>query len=143
MEFYRAMTNSRVLNAKLKNCTVEELEEFVAKLTEVRDEKLNRENDLNYGYTKIAGEVEELRKKAALWNVPLEHVAALVQGFSPNGRRRRQAAPRYRYVNLAGTTREWTGQGIIPNDFKELLEATHTTREDYLIPVEEGSEQAE
>ncbi|SPT68413.1 DNA binding protein, nucleoid-associated [Anaerobiospirillum thomasii] len=126
----RALKNARNLQAALRGATIEDIDSIIAKLQEIRSviEEAELEESI-----KEAERKEKLEQALEYLQVNNISVDDLVASKSLNKHQKLKFKPKYKYTDLDGVERTWTGQGKLPTHLRNLLEQTGKSKEDFRI----------
>lgn len=136
-DFLRTFLNARSLRAVTRELTLEQLTEGFDKLKAIVEERQVAEESVRKGQEerlrKIAEYTEMLRAEGL-------ELADLLQGDVSAEKTSKRAPyapraprpPKYRYTDVDGTERTWTGQGRQPVPIREAIAAGQSL-EDFLI----------
>ena len=80
----------------------------------------------------INNNVEEIKAKLKASGISLKELEYYIRELKTT-KARADVAPKYRFVDVNGVERFWTGRGRTPRELVELMERDHTTKENYLI----------
>ena len=130
----KQLRSMRSLNAALKEARSEVIEEIIEKLETILQERREEEKRNQEDEASRRANVQDMRNFMAERNITIHD---LMEEFHCGPKKRGPMKPKYRYVDLEGIERTWTGQGMTPVQFSALMEATHTTKEDYRLTPEE------
>ncbi|ADN75188.1 histone family protein nucleoid-structuring protein H-NS [Ferrimonas balearica DSM 9799] len=128
-EFLEILTHGRRLKAQLKGLTLDELQEVIAKMQKIaeeREEELAAENAAN---AERIAKIEAIRKQLAEDGISLEELNVLTEAAP---RKKRAPRPPKYEITVDGEHITWTGQGRTPKAIKEKLDAGHSL-EEFLI----------
>ncbi len=126
------LKNLRQLKAALKDATVQDIEDIIQKLKQVKEdfilaekERIESEKVRNDSINSMLGKLDEL-------NITIDDLVA-ARGLKKEPKQKRVVPPKYRYTDLNGVERTWTGQGKLPTALKELMELEEHDKEFYRI----------
>lgn len=125
----------RNLRAWFKNATVEDISDVIKQLERLKNEKISElelHNNPNaakqraYAQAYAKADDTDFIDPQVFFDTIVRFVDAAHANFHATN-------PKYRFKDLEGNICEWSGQGREPLRLTELLKATNTKREDYLI----------
>jgi DNA-binding protein H-NS len=133
-DFLKVLLNIRSLRAVARDLTLEQLEEGLAKLTSVVEERrLDEAEDRK-------SREERERKISEYMNMlradGIDPAELFPVGASAPGEKVSKRAPRpakYQYTDENGEHRTWTGQGRQPVAIRKAIEEQGKTLDDFLI----------
>ena len=117
--FVKLSTNRNSLKSLVKNFYMDELEKFSSNLTIIIQQRKDQEENLRERREKKIHQINEFKSLLAEQNLsiddligdPLIHISKPIKA-------KKKVPPKYRLVDLDGTTHEWTGRGIAPKVFQ-------------------------
>ena len=129
---YKYLKNNRNLKAFFREATSSEIEGILDKIKDLYDEVKEKEEQQEKARQArlqfLSGVLDSLDSH----NFTVEDLAALKNQV--NKESRPKMLPRYRYININGAERFWSGQGKIPKELKEvMLRDGITDKNNYLI----------
>ena len=129
---YKYLKNNRNLKAFFREATSSEIEGILDKIKDLYDEVKEKEEQQEKARQArlqfLSGVLDSLDSH----NFTVEDLAALKNQV--NKESRPKMLPRYRYININGEERFWSGQGKIPKELKEvMLRDGITDKNNYLI----------
>ncbi|WP_028117310.1 H-NS family nucleoid-associated regulatory protein [Ferrimonas senticii] len=128
-EFLEVLTHGRRLKAQLKALPLDELQEVIAKMQAIAEERAEEmEAELEANAERIA-KIEALRKMMAEDGITMDDLGAPVE---VKARKKRAPRPPKYQIEVDGEMVTWTGQGRTPKAIKERLDAG-AKLEDFLI----------
>ena len=130
---FSELSNIRMLRATLKksNADADEVEGIISKLTTIKSEIEEEVKAQEAAIQKKQEGIEQIKNIMSTYGITTDD---LTKAFgSESSRKARSMSPKYKYVDLAGVERTWTGQGKLPNALKQLLESNGKSKEDYRI----------
>ncbi len=136
----RSYKNVRSLRTLFKDATIDDLNEIIEKMIALKNEIEEEQRQEMEADAERRQAFEELKKTLTDKNYSYEDFKQFMEGGVSKPARKtgtRKMTPKYRYTDLEGITREWTGQGKTPNALKQLMEQTGNDKSFYLIDKEE------
>ncbi|EES2025731.1 TPA: H-NS histone family protein [Escherichia coli] len=132
-EALKSLNNIRTLRAQGRELPLDFLEELLEKLIVIVEERRQEESSKEAEQKARQEKLESLRQLMLEDGINPEE---LLTSFSPkSGAPKKVRAPRpakYKYTDVNGETKTWTGQGRTPKALAEQLEAGKTL-DDFLI----------
>ncbi len=130
---FSELSNIRMLRATLKksNADADEVEGIISKLTTIKSEIEEEVKAQEAAIQKKQEGIEQIKNIMNTYGITIEDLSKTVG--SETSRKVRSMSPKYRYVDLDGVERTWTGQGKLPNALKQLLASNGKSKEDYRI----------
>ena len=118
-DFVRAITDARRFKSSLKELGIEQLEEVKIKLQKIIDDRIAEEEAAKIENAEKNEKIRKYRESLAADGIdPYE----LLDGSSNKQDKRIPRKPKYELWNEAGEQITWTGQGRMPNIFKQRIE---------------------
>ncbi len=122
-DFIRIITHARRFKSSVKELGIEQLEEVKNKLQKIIEDRKAEEEAARLENRERLEKIQKYRDMLAADGIaPDELQEALYQKQGKRSPRK----PKYEIWNEAGEHITWTGQGRMPNVFKERLEAGET-----------------
>ena len=132
-DFIKVLLNLRSLKAAARDLTLEQLEEGLAKLTSIVEERRANDED------ERKSREERLRKINEYMNMlradgidPTELFPAAASDVEKSSKRAPRPA-KYRYLDENGQEKTWTGQGRQPSPIRKAIENEGKSLNDFLI----------
>ncbi|PIE69677.1 MAG: hypothetical protein CSA21_01135 [Deltaproteobacteria bacterium] len=117
----KVLTHARRLNSATKKLSVQELYGIKEKLEKIIEQRLEAEQE---ALKKDAEKIEKIKQyKEMLAKDGINPGDLLTENGEKGGRKRAPRPPKYKITDDSGKTRTWTGQGRMPNVFKEKVDA--------------------
>lgn len=124
------LNNIRTLRAMAREFSIEQLEEILEKFRMVTEERREEESARQQ---EIAEREEKLKTWVELMQADGIDPNELVKELDSAPRKKRAARPaKYRYTDLDGSEKTWTGQGRTPKAIAQAMEAGKSL-DDFLI----------
>ena len=131
----KQLKNLKTLRAVLDNCTEQEVDSIIEKLSSVKQEIHSREEK---------AKEEEIRERAVMMevletlknsNLTVDKLVSFSKELSDSKKidGRSTPLPKYRYTDLNGIERTWTGRGRVPVQMLEVMEKEGHDKDYYLI----------
>lgn len=129
----RALKNSRNLLAALREASLDDIDYIIQRLLEIK-EKLQK--DRLEDEMRKAKRQEALTKAMNFLNENNISIDDLIRTKDVTKHKRAKFKIRYKYTDIDGVQRTWTGQGKTPTPLRLLMERDGTTKENYKIDEE-------
>ena len=128
------LNNLRLLRLMGRKCSAEELSEPLQKLRAVIEERREEERRLQERYAKQKEKARHLLELLRADGLSLEEVVNQCIGSANCDRKKkRKARPaKYRFTDLGGSIKTWTGQGKMPKAMASALRQGKSLK-DFLI----------
>jgi DNA-binding protein H-NS len=130
----KTLLNIRSLRAFSRELTLEQLEEALQKLTVVVEERQEQEAEARAALAEKEQKLAEYAQQIAKDGIEIEDLIAALGGSSES-KPKQKRAPRpakYKYTDIDGSEKTWTGQGRTPKGIQQLLDQGQSL-EDFLI----------
>jgi DNA-binding protein H-NS len=130
----KTLLNIRSLRAFSRELTLEQLEEALQKLTVVVEERQEQEAEARAALAEKEQKLAEYAQQIAKDGIEIEDLIAALGGSSES-KPKQKRAPRpakYKYSDIDGSEKTWTGQGRTPKGIQQLLDQGQSL-EDFLI----------
>jgi DNA-binding protein H-NS len=128
------LTKVRSLRVSAREQDLDVLKKALVNLTTIVNE---REQEAEAERAKVAEQesvLAALQQKIADSGVDIELLMAALEGKpAKSGKVSKPAKMKYEYIDLDGNVQQWSGRGLTPLKFKELMESNNTNKDDYLI----------
>jgi DNA-binding protein H-NS len=126
-KFLKLVTNRNSLKSLVKDFYMDELQKFSSNLTIIIEQRENQEVELRKKHKQKIQKIEEIQSLLNeqglsvddLIGNPLDHILKPTKA-------KKKLSPKYRLVDLDGTTYEWTGRGITPRVFQQHFDRGHS-----------------
>ncbi|RUO24710.1 H-NS family nucleoid-associated regulatory protein [Aliidiomarina sanyensis] len=122
-EFTDILTHARRLNAATKDLSVTELQEVMAKLENIIEQRKEEEAEQQRAEAAKLADIERIRKDIEAAGLNPEDILG-APSRAPVKRSQRKRAPKpakYEYTMSNGEKRTWTGQGRMPKPIQKAL----------------------
>ncbi|PHR27416.1 MAG: histone [Desulfotalea sp.] len=130
-EFVAILCHARRFKSSVKNLSVGQLEEVKQKLDKIIEERTLEVEELRKGEAEHQEKINSYREMLAADGIELSE---LQSSRTARTGKRVPRAPKYEIYNEAGDRITWTGQGRMPNLFKNRIEQGEEM-ETFLIDV--------
>ena len=114
-DFLETISHAKRLNSALKDVSTEELGNLVAKLEKIIEARAAKEAAALAAEAERLEKIEELKKQMAESGITPEDLAKVKTATT---RKKREPRPPKYTITVDGNTITWTGQGRMPNAFK-------------------------
>ncbi|MCY9861262.1 H-NS family nucleoid-associated regulatory protein [Vibrio coralliirubri] len=129
----KKFSNIRSLRVTAREMELEDLERILSNLQIVVGERRDEEEDKN---AREAEQQEKIQSIAALLkkdNIDIEDLLRVVQNKTKPTKAKRPSRPaKYKYIDLEGNEKTWTGQGRTPTALQQAIDSGANI-EDYLV----------
>ena len=125
--FLKLATNRNSLKSLIKDFYIDELERFSLNLNIIikqRKEQESKRKEKDKEKIQKIGNIKLLLAEQGL-NVD-DLIANPLNKIQKSTKVKNKLPPKYRLVDLDGTTYEWTGRGLTPKVFKQHFDRGHT-----------------
>jgi DNA-binding protein H-NS len=125
--FLKLVKNRNSLKSLVKDFYIDELEKFSSNLTIIIEQRKDQEKELRESHKQKIQKIEEFRLLLAEQNLSVSDLIKdpLSQALNPI-KVKKKLPPKYRLIDLDGTTHEWTGRGITPKVFQQHFSRGHS-----------------
>ncbi len=129
------LLNYRSLKTLLKTAQLSELNKIKENLEQLRLELEAQEQQQQAEKAQLEAKFLAVEAYIASQGLTVDQFVAHITGAPKKKAKtnRPPMKPKYRFTALDGNVHEWTGQGKMPNAFKQLLEAEGKDKEDFRI----------
>jgi DNA-binding protein H-NS len=125
--FLKLVSNRNSLKSLVKSFYMDELKKFSSNLTIIIEQRERQEKELKEKNMEKIHKIEEIKVLLSEQNLsiddlignPLHHISKPIKV-------KKKLPPKYRLVDLDGTTHEWTGRGIAPKVFQKHFDRGHS-----------------
>lgn len=107
------------------------LEEVIAKLIKIKDEKLQQEQQAKEELDKRRAFADQMLATLKQHSMSVEDLLSVSQ--SQEHKPKRNIKPKYLYHDVDGTELKWSGQGKTPRKFLEAMQRNGNDKEAYRI----------
>ncbi|MBV7299540.1 H-NS family nucleoid-associated regulatory protein [Enterovibrio paralichthyis] len=127
----KVLLNLRSLRAVARELTLEQLQEALEKLQAVVTEREESEAEARAAEKEREEKLEKYREMLINDGIDPEELLATLGGTKPKSKRAARPA-KYKYIDVDGSEKTWTGQGRTPKVIKDALDSGKKI-EDFLI----------
>ncbi len=128
----KVLLNQRSLRAVSRELSLEQLKDTLEKFTAIVDEREKDEAKNMAAEMERMEKLEKYRDMLIKDGIDPEELMASLGGQKPKSKRAARPA-KYKYIDIDGLEKTWTGQGRTPKAIKDLLDAGKKSMEDFLI----------
>lgn len=128
-DFTAILCHARRFRKNVKELSIEQLEEVKIKLDKIIEERTLELEVLREGEVERLEKIQKIREIMAAEGI---EASDLQSSVTTKTRKRASRPPKYEIVNEEGERITWTGQGRMPNLFKNRIEKGDKI-EDFLI----------
>jgi DNA-binding protein H-NS len=118
-DFVKVLSHARRLNSATKSLSVAELKDIQSKLEKIIEKRIAAEEDSIRKEAEKQKKIEDIKKQLAADGINLNEL--LTEGTGKVAKKRAPRPPKYEITNAEGDKITWTGQGRMPNVFKEKV----------------------
>lgn len=122
-EFAKQLTNLRSLRAAARDLTLEQVEGLLEKVQIVLEEKRDAVKAAELENAKFLEGLNKYKELLAQDGISAEELVVLLGGS--NERKKREPRPprpaKYKYTDVNGNEKTWTGQGRTPREIQTAL----------------------
>ena len=124
--FLKLVTNRNSLKSLTKDFYIDELEKFSLNLNIIIEQRKEQELKRKEKNKEKIQKIENIKLLLAEQGLSINDLVAdpLHQAQKPI-KAKTKLPPKYRLVDLDGTTHEWTGRGLPPKSFKQYFDRGH------------------
>lgn len=130
-DFLRTFLNSRSLRAVTRELTFEQLNEGFEKLKAIVEERSQTEEASRKAQEERARKIAEYKELLKSEGIDLADLVSDVEVKEKSGKRAPRPA-KYKYTDVDGSEKTWTGQGRTPVVIRDAI-ANGKTLEDFAI----------
>lgn len=117
----KVLLNLRSLRAVARELTLEQLQEALEKLQAVVSEREEAEAEARAAEKERIEKLEKYREMLIQDGIAPEELMATLGSTKPKSKRAARPA-KYKYIDVDGSEKTWTGQGRTPKAIKEALD---------------------
>ncbi|PSJ47606.1 transcriptional regulator [Zobellella endophytica] len=121
-EFLKTLLNIRSLRAAARELTLEQLEEGLAKLTSVVEERRESEAEERAAAAEHERKLKEYVNMLAADGIDINELAELAEPSKKSAAGRSKRPAKYAYTDENGEYKTWTGQGRKPAVIQKALD---------------------
>ncbi|MGA4623225.1 DNA-binding protein StpA [Citrobacter meridianamericanus] len=126
------LNNIRSLRAMAREFSVEVLEDMLEKFRVVTKERRDEEEQLQRQRAEQQEKINTLLALMQADGINPEELLSITSGTARSVKKRQPRPAKYRFTDINGETKTWTGQGRTPKPIAEAL-ATGKSLDDFLI----------
>lgn len=126
------LNNIRSLRAMAREFSVEVLEDMLEKFRVVTKERRDEEEQLQRQRAEQQEKINTLLALMQADGINPEELLSITSGTARSVKKRQPRPAKYRFTDLNGETKTWTGQGRTPKPIAEAL-AAGKSLDDFLI----------
>ena len=125
--FVKLATNRNSLKSLVKDFYMDELKKFSSNLTIIIQQRKDQEEKLREKHKQKMHQIKEIKSLLAEHNLSVDDlIGDPVSHIFKWTKAKKKLPPKYRLVDLDGTTHEWTGRGIAPKVFQQHFDRGHS-----------------
>ena len=125
--FLKLVTNRNSLKSLVKGFYMDELKKFSSNLIIIIEQREGQEKDLREKNKQKIQKIEEIKVLLSEQNLSIDDlIGNPSHHISKPIKVKKKLPPKYRLVDLDGTTHEWTGRGITPKVFQQHFDRGHS-----------------
>lgn len=118
-DFVKVLSHARRLNSATKDLSVAELKDIQNKLQKIIEKRIVAEEESLRKEAEKKKKIEDIKKQLAADGINIDEL--LTEGSEKVTKKRAPRPPKYEITNDEGKKITWTGQGRMPNVFKEKV----------------------
>ncbi|WP_410737085.1 DNA-binding protein StpA [Citrobacter freundii] len=126
------LNNIRSLRAMAREFSVDVLEDMLEKFRVVTKERRDEEEQLQRQRAEQQAKINALLAQMQADGISPEELLSITPATTRSVKKRQQRPAKYRFIDLNGETKTWTGQGRTPKPIAQAL-ATGKSLDDFLI----------
>jgi DNA-binding protein H-NS len=127
--FLKLVSNRNSLKSLVKSFYMDELEKFSSNLTIIIEQREHKEKELKEKNKEKIQKIEEIKVLLSEQNLSIDDlIGNPSHHISKPIKVKKKLPPKYRLVDLDGTTHEWTGRGITPKVFQQHFDRGHSKK---------------
>ena len=128
-DFLKLVSNRNSLKSLVKSFYMDELEKFSSNLTIIIEQREHKEKELKEKNKEKIQKIEEIKVLLSEQNLSIDDlIGNPSHHISKPIKVKKKLPPKYRLVDLDGTTHEWTGRGITPKVFQQHFDRGHSKK---------------
>ncbi len=132
-ELTKTLLNIRSLRAFSRELTLEQLEDALAKLTTVVEERRISDEEERREREEQEAKLAQIADQIEKDGIDVNALIRALSGETKAKPKRTQRPAKYKYVDHGGEEKTWTGQGRTPAAIQEKLDTGSHTLDDFLI----------
>ena len=126
------LNNIRSLRAMAREFSVDVLEDMLEKFRVVTKERRDEEEQLQRQRAEQQAKINALLAQMQADGISPEELLSITPATTRSVKKRQPRPAKYRFIDLNGETKTWTGQGHTPKPIAQAL-ATGKSLDDFLI----------
>ena len=126
------LNNIRSLRAMAREFSVDVLEDMLEKFRVVTKERRDEEEQLQRQRAEQQAKINALLAQMQADGISPEELLSITPAPTRSVKKRQPRPAKYRFIDLNGETKTWTGQGRTPKPIAQAL-ATGKSLDDFLI----------
>ena len=126
------LNNIRSLRAMAREFSVDVLEDMLEKFRVVTKERRDEEEQLQRQRAEQQAKINALLAQMQADGISPEELLSITPATARSVKKRQPRPAKYRFIDLNGETKTWTGQGRTPKTIAQAL-ATGKSLDDFLI----------
>lgn len=126
------LNNIRSLRAMAREFSVDVLEDMLEKFRVVTKERRDEEEQLQRQRAEQQAKINALLAQMQADGISPEELLSITPATARSVKKREPRPAKYRFIDLNGETKTWTGQGRTPKPIAQAL-ATGKSLDDFLI----------
>lgn len=126
------LNNIRSLRAMAREFSVDVLEDMLEKFRVVTKERRDEEEQLQRQRAEQQAKINTLLAQMQADGISPEELLSITPATARSVKKRQPRPAKYRFIDLNGETKTWTGQGRTPKPIAQAL-ATGKSLDDFLI----------
>ena len=126
------LNNIRSLRAMAREFSVDVLEDMLEKFREVTKERRDEEEQLQRQRAEQQAKINALLAQMQADGISPEELLSITPATTRSVKKRQPRLAKYRFIDLNGETKTWTGQGRTPKPIAQAL-AAGKSLDDFLI----------
>lgn len=126
------LNNIRSLRAMAREFSVDVLEDMIEKFRVVTKERRDEEEQLQRQRAEQQAKINALLAQMQADGISPEELLSIIPATARSVKKRQPRPAKYRFIDLNGETKTWTGQGRTPKPIAQAL-AAGKSLDDFLI----------
>lgn len=126
------LNNIRSLRAMAREFSVDVLEDMLEKFRVVTKERRDEEEQLQRQRAEQQAKINALLAQMQADGISPEELLSIAPATARSVKKRQPRPAKYRFIDINGETKTWTGQGRTPKPIAQAL-ATGKSLDDFLI----------
>lgn len=126
------LNNIRSLRAMAREFSVDVLEDMLEKFRVVTKERRDEEEQLQRQRAELQAKINALLAQMQADGISPEELLSITPATARSVKKRQPRPAKYRFIDLNGETKTWTGQGRTPKPIAQAL-AAGKSLDDFLI----------